>query len=194
MPPIGAHAQTDFGASFGAPTAERLGYAGGAFTRGIGGSSKREGQESRVFRKILFVCVGNVCRSPTAEVVMRQLHGRGDIEVGSAGLGALAGHPIDPTAQQILLEHGLDGSAHRARQVDGRLLVRSDLILVMEHRHLFEISRDVPQVSGKTFLLGKWRNEREIGDPYRQQRPAFEHVYGLIEDCVASWVPHIGRR
>ena len=144
-----------------------------------------------MFKKVLFVCVGNICRSPTAEVLMRQqVQGHVGVEVSSAGLQALAGHAIDPTAGELLREAGLDPDAHRARQATGSILGAADLILVMEQSHQAKIARDYPQVSGKTFLLGRW-NKREIPDPYRQQRVAFEHVYGLIEECVAAWAPHI---
>lgn len=122
---------------------------------------------------------------------MRHMINRDDVQIASAGLKALVDDPIDPTAQQLLLERGLDGASHRARQVDPQMLVESDLILAMEHKHLASINRDVPQVSGKAFLLGKWNGDREIHDPYRQRRPAFEHVYGQIEDCVASWKQYI---
>lgn len=144
-----------------------------------------------MFRNILFVCVGNICRSPTAEALMRHRLGRDDIAVASAGLQALVGRPIDATAGLLLREHGLDADAHRARQATASLLTGADLVLVMERRHLLDIGRDVPQASGKVFLLGKWRDGREIPDPYRQQRPAFEHAYRQIEDCVASWTPYL---
>jgi protein-tyrosine phosphatase len=144
-----------------------------------------------VFRKILFVCVGNICRSPTAEVVMRHALGRDDMDIGSAGLQAMAGHPIEPTAGLLLREHGLDGGAHVARQATPALLAAADLILVMQRKHLAEITRDLPEVSGKVFLLGKWRGNCEVPDPYRQQRVAFEHVYDVIADGVASWVPYL---
>jgi len=144
-----------------------------------------------VFKKVLLVCVGNICRSPTAEILMRhELRGRAGVEVSSAGLQALVGHAIDPTAGELLREAGLDPEAHRARQASGAILAAADLILVMEQSHHARIVRDHPQVSGKTFLLGRW-SKREIPDPYRQQRAAFEHVYGLIAEGVAGWAPHI---
>lgn len=140
-----------------------------------------------MFKSILFVCVGNVCRSPTAEVMMqRELRGRG-IQVASAGLGALVGHPVDETAQQILLEHGFDAAEHRARQINSGILASADLVLVMERKHLKSISEQMPEASGKSFLLGKWQAERDIPDPYRQQRPAFEHVYRLIAEGIQTW-------
>ncbi|MFT4248565.1 MAG: low molecular weight protein-tyrosine-phosphatase [Pseudomonas sp.] len=144
-----------------------------------------------MFNNVLFVCIGNICRSPSAEVLMRNaLQGR-DIQVSSAGLGALVGRGIDPLAQELLIEHGLDGSDHKARQVEPRLLSAADLILVMERRHLKNIAEQAPEVSGKTFLLGKWQSDREIPDPYRQQRPAFEHVYRLMAEGVESWHRYI---
>jgi protein-tyrosine phosphatase len=144
-----------------------------------------------VFKKVLFVCVGNICRSPTAEILMRhQVRERLGVGVSSAGLQALVGHNIDATAGELLIEAGHDPVSHRARQASGSVLAAADLILVMEQSHLAKIAREYPQVSGKTFLLGKW-NKREIPDPYRQQRVAFEHVYKLIEESVVAWAPHI---
>ena len=61
----------------------------------------------------------------------------------------------------------------------------------MEQAHIARIIRDVPQVSGKTFLLGHWDGKVEVADPYRQQRIAFEHVFGVIEQGVSRWAPHI---
>ncbi len=145
-----------------------------------------------MFRKLLFVCVGNICRSPTAELMMRhRLAGRQGVEVSSAGLQALVGRGVDPEAAALLREAGIDPDGHKARQASSSVLAAADLILVMEHSHQVKIAREVPQVSGKTFLLGKWRGQREIPDPYRQSREAFEHVYRLIDDCVDSWAPYI---
>ncbi len=146
---------------------------------------------SRVFHRILFVCVGNVCRSPTAAALLQRRLERDDPDIGSAGLHALVGQPIDPTAHDVLRAHGGDADAHRARQLDRALLAASDLILVMERSHAEGIVRPYPEVSGRTFLLGKWRGDLEIPDPYRQRREAFEHVYGLIDDCVSAWLPYL---
>lgn len=145
-----------------------------------------------MFKKLLFVCVGNICRSPTAELMMRhRLAGREGVEVSSAGLQALVGRGVDPEAAALLREAGIDPDGHKARQASASVLAAADLILVMEQSHQVKIAREVPQVSGKTFLLGKWCGQREIPDPYRQSREAFEHVYRLIDDCVDSWAPYI---
>jgi len=144
-----------------------------------------------VFKNILFVCVGNICRSPSAEVMLRQLVAGKGIQVSSAGLGALVDHSVDPTAQALLLEHGLDGAGHRGRQISGGILGQADLVLTMERKHVRRIAEIAPEASGKTFLLGKWQQDREIPDPYRQQRPAFEHVYKLMAEGVESWSRHL---
>jgi len=118
------------------------------------------------------------------------LEGRG-IGIASAGLGALVGHGIDATAQELLLERGLSGECHRARQINSSILSAADLVLTMELRHIRRIAEIAPQASGKTFLLGKWQQEREVPDPYRQQRPAFEHVYKLMAEGIDSWSRHL---
>ena len=98
---------------------------------------------------------------------------------------------MDQLALALLSEHGVDGSAHVARQLDDDMLQRADLILVMEKRHAAAITRTAPQASGKTFVLGKWQGDLAIPDPYRQRRAAFEHVYRLIDDSVSSWIQRL---
>ena len=144
-----------------------------------------------MFKRILFVCVGNICRSPTAEYLLREHLAEGDFEVSSAGLGAMVGYPIDPTAADLLREHGVDGSAHRGRQLTGEMLRRSDLILTMERSHTASIVRMAPEVSGKVFMLGKWQSEIDIPDPFRQPRSAFDLAYRMIEKGVGSWLHYL---
>lgn len=144
-----------------------------------------------MFKRILLVCVGNICRSPTAEYLFRNRLSTTDIRIESAGLGAMVGKGIDPLALAVLAEHGVDGSAHVARQLHDDMLRSADLVLVMEKRHAVAIARTAPQVSGKIFMLGKWQGDLTIPDPYRQQREAFEHVYGLIDGAVSCWVERL---
>ncbi|MCX7515281.1 low molecular weight protein-tyrosine-phosphatase [Frateuria sp. STR12] len=141
-----------------------------------------------MFERILVVCVGNICRSPTVEYLLRHRLGDRKITVSSAGLGALEGHPIDPTAGELLAEHGIDASAHRARQLEDRHIIDADLILVMQRAHLATLAKRSPHAVGRSFLLGKWQDDREVPDPFRQQRPAFEHVYRLIDEGVDGWL------
>lgn len=137
--------------------------------------------------RILVVCVGNVCRSPMAQCLLRdRLAGRG-VEVGSAGLAALVGQPVDPLAESVLADHGLSAASHVARQVDAPMIAAADLVLVMEKAHIGAVHAQVPAASGKTFLLGKWLGAVDIPDPFRLKRAQFEHVYRMIELAVDSW-------
>jgi protein-tyrosine phosphatase len=145
-----------------------------------------------VIKHVLVVCIGNICRSPTAEFLFRQkLVNRNNIHVSSAGLGALVGRPMDDHAIQILREHGIDAATHRARQLDQKMLREADLVLAMERRHLNAAARLAPEASGKMFLLDKWHEANDVPDPYRQSRRVFENVYALIERGVSSWLRYL---
>ena len=125
-----------------------------------------------MFNKILVVCVGNICRSPTAERLLRQFHPA--LTVSSAGLGALVGKGADPCAISVAQAHNLSLDNHCARQISGRMCREYDLILTMEMR-------------GKVMLFGHWDSEREIPDPYRKSRDAFDAVYALLERSARQW-------
>ncbi len=71
------------------------------------------------------------------------------------------------------------------------MLHKADLVLVMENRHLKTVNSISPESRGKTFLIGKWLDDLEIPDPYRQQREAFEHVYRILDDSVTAWLPYL---
>lgn len=61
----------------------------------------------------------------------------------------------------------------------------------MEKSHIAAIGRMTPEVSGTAVLPGKWQGDTEISAPFRQQHPAFDHVYGLIQRSVDAWLPHL---
>ena len=140
-----------------------------------------------MFNKILIVCVGNICRSPTAEQLLRNALVHSAIAVSSAGLAALRDSPLEPTALQVLEEHGHAPVSHRARQLTSAAVSDADLVLVMEQRHIGGVLSLAPEARGKVFLLGKWQYNREIMDPYRQGKPAFVHAYALIEQAAQAW-------
>lgn len=146
-----------------------------------------------MFNQVLIVCIGNICRSPTAETLLRDALVNSNIEVKSAGLGALEEHPIEAMAHKVLEEHGHSPAFHSARQITPAIANESDLVLVMEKRHLEGVLKIAPQARGKVFLLGKWQGDREIGDPYGQGKPAFAHAYALIEQAVQAWAQRLAR-
>jgi len=146
-----------------------------------------------MFNNILIVCVGNICRSPMAEYLLKaRLPADSGKQIHSAGIGALVDKPADAIAQELLQEQGIDASPHRARQVTQDMLARADLILAMEDGHLKRLHEIAPQIRGRAFLLGKWQNNQPVPDPYRQQRPAFEHAYKLIDQACDSWLKYLG--
>ncbi len=144
-----------------------------------------------MFKNILIVCVGNVCRSPAAEALLKHKLKEKGLSISSAGIGALVGKPMDKNAHEVLKEHGLELLSHRARQVDSAMLHQADLILAMEQSHIQHIRQIAPEVHGKTFLIGKWLDDTEIPDPFRQSKPAFEHVHSLLTQSVESWLPYL---
>lgn len=144
-----------------------------------------------MFDSVLVVCAGNICRSPTGEYVLKKkLEGK-NIKVSSAGLTALEGKPADPTAKLIAQAHGIDMDAHLGQQLTPLLVANNSVILVMEERHLSDMHARYPEARGKTFLFGKWINNAEIPDPYRQSHEAFEHVYKLIDSASTAWQKYL---
>jgi protein-tyrosine phosphatase len=145
-----------------------------------------------MIHRILIVCVGNICRSPMAEILLRKhLGGDGDIVVESAGLAALVGNPIDPIAQAVLTDNGLTGAGHVARQVTPGMIAAADLVLAMQQRHLDALHAISPQARGKTFLMGRWNGNCEVPDPYGKTRPVFEDSYRLIDRTTQAWRMHL---
>lgn len=137
--------------------------------------------------RVLIVCVGNICRSPMAEVVLRQQLADRKIVVESAGLAAMVGSPIDPLAESVLAAHGLSGKSHLARQIEGTLVKSADIVFTMDKRQRAALLALAPWGRSKVVLLGKWQGDVEIPDPFRQQRPAFEQVYQMIDSAIRSW-------
>ncbi|AUJ68891.1 MULTISPECIES: low molecular weight protein-tyrosine-phosphatase [Pseudoalteromonas] len=144
-----------------------------------------------MFDSVLMVCAGNICRSPTAEYLLKNKLSGKNVAVSSAGLTALEGKAADALAQELAKEQGIDMSEHQGRQLTGTLVAQNSLILVMEQRHLTDLCSRYPQARGKTFLLGKWIGDKEIPDPYRQSREAFEHVYELIDSACGAWQQYL---
>lgn len=138
-----------------------------------------------MFNKILVVCVGNICRSPTAERLLQQY--QPGLTVGSAGLGALVGKGADQRATSVAEHHNLSLDGHCARQVSAAMCREYDLILAMEKRHIHALCEIAPEMRGKVMLFGHWDNEREIPDPYRKSREAFEAVYTLLDQSARQW-------
>ena len=133
-------------------------------------------------RSVLFVCTGNICRSPTAEAVLRHLAAEDGIElrIASAGLGDWhVGAAPDDRAQHHAKGRGYDLSRLRARQVRASDFEEFDLILAMDRGHLRALERMAPSELRhklRLFVAG-----RDVPDPYYGGPEGFEQVHALVE-------------
>lgn len=165
----------------------------------------REGKFAAM--NISFICTGNICRSPFAQLLLNSL--RQDVEVSSAGIYALSGHPMDQLMAQELADRGVGDAGFRARQVDPAQL-EADLILTMSNRQRLYLLDEQPPLISRIGLLAAvpslvdavpsdqalspadiraWARKRpsrtaEIADPYRQGPHAAATAAAQIDTLV----------
>src|SRR5690554_945985 len=144
-----------------------------------------------MFDNILVVCLGNICRSPTAEFLLKQALPHKHI--ASAGIQAClhkdgTGWDMDATARRIAEENGLACPTHEAQKLNQQLASEYDLILVMEAKHRAMVAERFPEALAKTMLLGHWleSSNKDIPDPYKKSDDVFQHVYQLIEKATQA--------
>ncbi len=143
-------------------------------------------------KTILFVCTGNVCRSPMAEGIFRQaIRGRGNYRVLSAGLGALEVQPPSSYAVQAVKELGIDISDRRSRALTPDLVQQADYIFGMTHSHIDTVMLLYPQAAEKTFLLREFDEtldlfEKDISDPIGGSYEVYLNCRDQIEQGIAS--------
>lgn len=141
-----------------------------------------------MFDSILVVCIGNICRSPMGEILLRAA--LPDRNVSSAGIAALVGHPADPLTLAVLPEQCAQLEAHRARQLTSSLCRSADLILVMETAHKRAVESIDASARGKIYRWGEWGGF-DVPDPYRRPQLAFEQALTLIRQGLELWLPKI---
>jgi protein-tyrosine phosphatase len=149
---------------------------------------------------VLIVCTGNICRSPTAEGVMREQakrRGLGDrVRVDSAGTHDYhVGDSPDPRTLSHASKRGYDLSAQRASQVKKEDFQAFDYILAMDRGHLRTL-RDIAPAGSKAKLglfleaSGQWKGE-DVPDPYYGGVEAFEQVLDMVEEAAQRWLDRI---
>jgi len=152
---------------------------------------------------ILMCCMGNICRSPTAEGVLRaklQAAGLSDrVELDSAGTHDYhVGRAPDARSQRAALQRGYDLSALRARQVDVADFDRFDLVLAMDLANMAGLRRLLPEVGPDKLRLlmsfaTRYRVE-EVPDPYYGEGDGFERVLDYIEDACDGVIEMLRRQ
>jgi low molecular weight protein-tyrosine phosphatase len=153
--------------------------------------------------RILFVCLGNICRSPTAEAVLRDLLTREapdlSVEIDSAGIGDWhIGEPPDQRALVAARRRGLDMSRLRARQIASEDFARFDFILAMDRANLSDLRRRAPaQYRERVRLFLEFAPDvgvDEVPDPYYGGAAGFEEVLDLAEQAARGLLSHIRER
>jgi protein-tyrosine phosphatase len=158
------------------------------------------GQEAAEL-SILMVCMGNICRSPTAEGVLRtkleQAGLQGRVRVDSAGtIGSHAGEPPDPRAIQHAAQRGYDISGLRARPVGNEDFFRFDWILAMDEDNLRWLEKRMPDSGGPRLELmmasaSQHAGDHVVPDPYYGTGAGFQRVLTLVEDACDGLVRRI---
>ncbi|MGA0611865.1 low molecular weight protein-tyrosine-phosphatase [Caldimonas sp. KR1-144] len=153
--------------------------------------------------RVLLVCMGNICRSPTAEGVLRArlaAAGLADrVEVDSAGTHDYhVGAPPDHRSQAHAARRGVDLSALRARQICAADFERFDLLLAMDHDNLalLEEACPGPHLRAKLGLLmrfGPQAGSEVVPDPYYGGPAGFDHVLDLVEAASDGLVKHLSK-
>lgn len=158
------------------------------------------GQAQRI--RVLMVCLGNICRSPTAEAVFRHqvtAAGLGDyIHVDSAGTGDWhCGEPPDPRTLRAAAKRSYDLSPLRARQVNARDFEEFDYIFAMDRQNLAVLRELAPPGTGhkvSLFLEHGDTGHDEVPDPYYRGHDDFELVLDLVEKAGAALLDELRAR
>lgn len=152
---------------------------------------------------VLFVCLGNICRSPTAhgvfERLVRDAGLQERIRVDSAGTGAWhIDEPPDRRATTAAARRGYQLDHLRARQVRARDFADFDYVLAMDHNNYSELAslrQDDSRAQLQLFLeYATEFDEREVPDPYYGGADGFDHVLDLVEDAAQGLLNHIRER
>ncbi len=148
---------------------------------------------------VLFICMGNICRSPTAEGVFRHTVNEAGlnekIHIDSAGTHAYhVGQEPDKRAQAAALQRGIDLSNQRARKVEEQDFEQFDYIIAMDHSNhsdLIHIAKDKAKNLHMFLNFADKFSEEEVPDPYYGGEQGFKHVLDLVEDASNGLLQHI---
>jgi protein-tyrosine-phosphatase len=139
---------------------------------------------------IVFVCTGNICRSPMAEYMLRaRMKESSDWKIASAGLAACPGLPASAAAVHVLARDGIDLSSHRSRALDRSLVDAADVLVVMTAAHSDQIRMLFPQAMGQVFLLTSFcEHGGDVPDPIGSSVDAYVRTRDLIDRALPDLV------
>ena len=151
-------------------------------------------------RSVVFVCYGNIMRSPmAAEMMRREISTRNltpAIQVHSAGLHAKPGNPAHPWAIAASHEIGIPLTEHRATELTAELAVQVGAIFAMDFQNAAELLARFPQARDRIYLLGQWNREVgapiEIADPYFTGAEGTKQCYRILQRCISNLVDELG--
>jgi protein-tyrosine phosphatase len=151
-------------------------------------------------RSLLFVCHGNIMRSPMCEALMgRAVTGSEGFRIASAGLNATSARPAHPWAVEAAREFGVRLENHRARMLDVEMVEKADAVLVMDFRNYVQVASKYPNSKKKTFFLGAYANDAqgiEIRDPYYLGLEATSRCFHVLNLCISALLesvrPNVG--
>ena len=143
---------------------------------------------------ILVICIGNICRSPMAEGLLKQAFP--DKKISSAGIDAMVGYPADPSSVELMQQHGIDISAHRAQSLMSWMVSDADMIVVMDQDQRRYIEQKYPTSKGKVFRLRDFdlahsTESLDVPDPYKENMDVFRTTYRLIAQGSAALIERI---
>ncbi len=145
---------------------------------------------------IVFVCTGNICRSPMAEGFMRykfEEMGRHDLTVSSMGIHGLNDYSATEYAQKVCEKDGFDISSHKAQSLVADALQKADFIFCMEPVHKKFVQTFFPWLRKKVFLLGAWPEKETrksaIQDPMGGSYEKYQQVFALIKGHIERIIP-----
>jgi protein-tyrosine phosphatase len=160
-----------------------------------GRMARRPWIAGKMAMNILFICTGNICRSPMAEGLFRHMlppEMRSEVHVHSAGTHGLDGEPAAPYAVQAAARMGVDISRHRARSLDPEMVRQADIIFVMEPFHRDIVIRALPAENRHRVQLlatfDKPSGEDTIDDPYSKPLEAYQICLEKIQRCLGGFL------
>jgi protein-tyrosine-phosphatase len=143
-------------------------------------------------KNILFVCTGNLCRSPMAEALFRHRIGADSgWDAASAGTFAALGHPASENAVLAVKELGVDLSAHHSQPLTAELVESADMIVVMTAEHRFYILDDFPEVGNRVFLIKSFGTSKvpaDVSDPYGGSLNTYKRIRDEIDRALSDLI------